>query len=94
MYKLNDKEFPTKFVLASKEEGCIKCKNIKSFFLHALEGKFDDQITIFNKETNETEYDFIIETTQSQSLPVLVNLETGEHITGFNPPEIMEIMHS
>lgn len=94
MYKLNEKEYGTKFLVASKEDGCIKCKNLKSFFLHALEGKFDDQITIVNKETDESGYDFIVEATQSQSLPILVNLETGKHITGFNPPEIMEIMHS
>lgn len=93
MYTFADK-INTKFVVAGKSEGCPNCKNLKSFLQHAVSGEYDKDITVVNKEDNEELYGMIVNETQSMSVPIVVNLETGKHITGFNPPELMEMLKS
>lgn len=92
MYKYISKEFDRRFLVVGKEAGCSNCKNLESFLQYGLDGKYDDQITNITLESNEEDYNAIVEETKAMSVPIIVDLETGEHITGFNPPEVMELL--
>ena len=46
-----------------------------------------ETLTNITLESNEEDYNAIVEETKAMSVPIIVDLETGEHITGFNPPD-------
>lgn len=92
MYKYIGKEFDRRFLVIGKEVGCSNCKNLESFLQYGLDGEYDDQITNITLESNEEDYNAVVEETKAMSVPIIVDLETGEHITGFNPPEVMELL--
>lgn len=83
-------EFDTKFLIVGKKSGCKYCNHLNVFMENAMENKFADASTKVTFEDNENIYDAVVAETGAMELPIIVNLETGNHITGFNPPEIME----
>lgn len=92
--KLNyaGEEFETKFVMVGKENGCVKCKNLKSFLTNAMEGRYDNQITQVMLEKDEKMYDVLVAETGAFSLPIFIDVENNKFITGFDVPEILEIL--
>lgn len=92
MYTFANQEFETKFIIVGKEEGCGKCKNLKSFLTNAMEGRYDDQITNVMLEKDPERYDSLVQATGSMSLPIMIDTENGNFITGFNVPEVLEIL--
>lgn len=91
-YKYIGKEFDTKFLVVGKEKGCSNCDNLTSFLKYAVEGQFDDQITNITLESNPEEYQAAVDETDAMTVPIIINIETGKHVTGFNPPDVMEIL--
>lgn len=85
-------KFNTKFVMVGKENGCIKCKNLKSFLTNAMEGRYDNQITQVMQESNEDLYDVLVAETGALSLPIFIDIENNKFITGFDVPEVLEIL--
>lgn len=92
MYKYIGKEFDRRFLVIGKEVGCSNCKNLESFLQYGLDGKYDDQITNITLESNEKDYDAVVKETGAMSVPIIVDLESGKHITGFNPTEVIELL--
>lgn len=84
--------FDTKFVMVGKENGCIKCKNLKSFLTNAMEGRYDNQITQVMIEKDEKMYDTLVAETGALSLPIFIDVENNKFITGFDVPEVLEIL--
>ncbi|NMA72545.1 MAG: hypothetical protein GX961_11605 [Firmicutes bacterium] len=93
MYKYIGKEFDRRFLVVSKEVGCSNCKNLESFLQYGLDGKYDDQITNITLESNEEDYNAVVKETGAMSVPIIVDLETGKFISGFNPPEVVELLN-
>lgn len=91
-YKYIDKEFDTRFLVVGKENGCSNCDNLENFLKYGAQGEFDDQITNLTLESNEEDYDAVVKETGVMSVPIIVDTVTGKHITGFNPPEVMELL--
>lgn len=91
-YKYIGKEFDTRFLVASKEVGCSNCDNLTNFLKYGVNGEYDDRITKVTLESNTEDYDAVVKETGAMSVPIIVDLETGEHISGFNPPDIMNLM--
>lgn len=91
-YKYIGEEFDTRFLVVGKEEGCSNCDNLTSFLQYGVQGEFDEKITTIKLETNPKGYDKVVAETGAMSLPIIVDIETGKHITGFNPPELMELL--
>lgn len=91
-YKYIDKEFDTKFLVAGKENGCGNCDNLTNFLKYGLNGEYDDQITNITLESNPEDYDAIVKETGAMSVPIIVDIENGKHIMGFNPPDIMKLL--
>lgn len=89
-YNYAGKQFDTKFLVVGKKSGCKYCTHLNIFMENAMENKFADVTTKVTLEENEDIYDAVVAETGAMELPIIVNLETGEHITGFNPPEVME----
>lgn len=87
-------EFETKYVIAGKKVGCSNCNNLNSFLEYGVNGKFDSVISKITKEDHSEIYDRVVEKTGAMSLPIILNVSTGDFITGFNPPEIMEFLQS
>lgn len=94
MYNYVGKEFDTRFLIIGKAEGCKYCNNLNSFLIHALEGEFDEQIKKVNFEEDPNVYNAVVEKTGAMSLPIIVDLSNENFISGFNPPEIIEILNS
>lgn len=82
----------TKFIIASKESGCANCTNLENFLKYALNGEYDDEITKVTKESNSKAYETLIAQTGSMSVPVIVNTETGEHISGFDATAVVTFL--
>lgn len=93
-YEYAGKEFNTRFLVVGKEQGCKYCNNLKSFLEFGLEGKFDSQITIVNLETNPEDYELVIGETGAMSLPVVLDISENKYITGFNPPELTDLLRA
>lgn len=84
--------FKTKYVVVGKKVGCSKCNDLNSFLEYGVNGKFDSVISRVTKEDHSETYDEIVEKTGAMSLPIILNVPSGNFITGFNPPEIMEFI--
>lgn len=82
---------PFKFYLLTKED-CPNCRNLKTFLDVALEGKYNPKIFIVRKEEDAKHYQELVEKYQLLSVPALIDMETGEMATGFNPPKVMELL--
>lgn len=93
MYNYIGKEFDRRFIIAGKEVGCSACNSLAAFLKDGLNGEYDDQITNITLESNEKDYYAVIEETQSMGIPILVDLKTGKHMTGFNPPAVVEFLN-
>lgn len=89
MYTYYDKEINTKILILSKEVGCKYCSQLDMFLNYALEGRFNDQIT---KVYPGDYYDLITQGEGFLALPVIINLETGESLTGFDPTQVIQIL--
>lgn len=79
----------TKFAVASKADGCIKCAQLEMFLNRALGGQYNDDITFAKQEVDIELYDEIKDKTGAMSLPIILNCETGEHISGFDPSTVI-----
>lgn len=93
-YTYVGKEFDTRFLVVGKAAGCSACNNLTSFLQYALEGEFDNQITKLTLEANPEEYDAVVEKTGAMSLPIIVDLENENFISGFTPPEVTGLLRS
>lgn len=91
-YNYINKEFDTKFLVVGKEKGCSSCDNLKAFLKHGVQGKYDDEITNINFETNPEDYQAVIDETGAMRIPVIVNTETGDFVTGFDLPELLKLL--
>ena len=89
-YNYAGKQFDTKFLVVGKKSGCKYCTHLNIFMENAMENKFADVTTKATLEENQDIYDAVVAETGAMELPIIVNLETGSFITGFNPPEVME----
>lgn len=83
-------KFKTKFIVASKGAGCKNCVQLEMFLEHSLDGALDKDITFFKEEVDTEIYNFIKEKTGAMQAPIILNVETGAFISGFNPGEIIE----
>lgn len=82
---------PFKFYLLTKED-CPNCRNLKTFLDVALKSHYNPKIFIVRKEEDEEHYNELVEKYQLMSVPALIDIETGEMVTGFNPPKTMELL--
>jgi len=82
----------TKFAVASKAEGCSKCSQLEMFLNLALGGQHNDDITFAKQEVDIELYDEIKDKTGAMSLPIILNCETGEHISGFDPSALVAFL--
>lgn len=90
-YEYAGKEFPTRFLVAGKESGCSQCKNLTNFLKYGVDGAYDKKITNITAESNPEDYDLVVAETRSMSIPIIVDIETGKHISGFSPSEVMKM---
>lgn len=82
----------TKFVVASKAEGCSKCSQLEMFLALALGGQHNDEITFAKQEQDIKLYNEIKDKTGAMSLPIILNCKTGEHISGFDPSALVAFL--
>ena len=91
--KYADKDFGTRFVVVSKENGCRYCNDLKTFLKHGVEGKYDDSITFVTLEGNPETYNHLVQHTGLMGLPILIDTQTEKTINGFNPGQVMGLLN-
>lgn len=93
-YSFANEKFEKRFVVVGRENGCKKCKDLRFFLDFGLDGKFNDDICKVYEETEPEKYSKLIEATSVMELPLVIDAENGNFVTGFNPAELMSILQA
>lgn len=77
-------------VLMITKNDCTQCQRLKMFLQFALNNKYHNDIDIIDKESNEEDYNKLIEEYKVTALPVLIC--NGEILTRTEPSLVVNFL--
>lgn len=94
MYEFHGKQIDSKILILSKGAGCKYCTQLDMFMNLALAGEFNSKVTKILEHEDQEFYDLVVEKEEFMQAPMMINLETGESVTGFDSTEAMKMLQS
>lgn len=94
MYNFYGKEIDSKILILSKGASCKYCVQLDMFLTMALDNQYADKVSKVLEEEDQEFYDLVVKEENFLQAPMIINLETKESSTGFNPGEVLRILQS
>lgn len=88
------KQMDTKILILSKGAGCKYCTQLDMFLNMALAGEFNDKVTKVLQDDDLEYYTDVVEGEGFMQAPIMINVETGESLTGFDASQVMQMLQS
>lgn len=88
------KQLDTKILILSKGAGCKYCTQLDMFMNLALGGEFNDKVTKVLEDEDKTYYDLVVDKEKFMQAPMVINIETGESVTGFDATQVIQMLQS
>lgn len=94
MYNFYDKQLDSKILILSKGAGCKYCTQLNMFMDMALDKEYNDKVVKILEDEDKEFYDRVVAGEQFMQAPMMINLETGEKLSGFDPSQVIKMLQS